>query len=91
MYRFALKATRNSVWAYPPCGKNRISLQRGKRRRLDQLCAEQFPEYSLNLMQSWILQGKVLVNSRPVLKPGTQVLPSAAIKLKATVPKFVCR
>jgi hypothetical protein len=29
-----------------------------RRRRLDEVCLEQYPEYSRNVIQSWIAQGK---------------------------------
>lgn len=35
-----------------------------KRQRLDDYCLQQFPQYSKNLVQSWIVQGKVLVNDK---------------------------
>lgn len=41
--------------------------------RLDEYCLMQNPQYSRNLVQSWILQGKILVDDRPVLKSGYQV------------------
>lgn len=38
--------------------------QRPKKQRLDDYCLGMHPEYSKNLIQSWIVQGKVLVNDR---------------------------
>ncbi len=32
--------------------------QKKRRRRLDEVCLEQYPEYSRNVIQSWIAQGK---------------------------------
>jgi hypothetical protein len=29
-----------------------------KKRRLDEICSEQHPEYSRNVIQSWIAQGR---------------------------------
>lgn len=51
----------------------------GKQKvRLDELCLRQYPAYSRNLVQSWILQGKVRVDDgsstpKVVTKAGTQV------------------
>jgi hypothetical protein len=35
-----------------------------KKQRLDDYCLSLHPEYSKNLIQSWIVQGKVLINDR---------------------------
>ena len=67
------------------------ALQASKKRRLDELCAERFPQHSRNVVQSWIAQGKVSVNARIVLKSGAPVAPDASIVINADVPKFVCR
>ena len=65
--------------------------QASKKRRLDELCTERFPQHSRNVVQSWIAQGKVSVNARVVLKAGAPVAPDASIVINADVPKFVCR
>ncbi|GAB4815622.1 hypothetical protein N2152v2_008078 [Parachlorella kessleri] len=62
-----------------------------RKRRLDDICVEMYPEYSKNVVQSWILQGKVLVNDQPVLKCGTQVASTASVQILAENPKYVCR
>lgn len=64
-----------------------------KRRRLDDICGELYPEYSRNVIQSFIAQGKVLVNDRPITKSGTPIDPSRSgtIRLTAEVPRYVCR
>ena len=74
-------------------GVDTITGQRQKRRRLDEVCAELYPEYSRNVIQSFIAQGKVLVDDRPVTKSGTQIDPSrsGSIRLTAQVPRYVCR
>lgn len=59
--------------------------------RLDEYVLKQYPEYSRNLIQSWITQGKVLVNDRVVTKAGHPVSPSATVRVNAEDPKFVCR
>ncbi|GAQ83745.1 hypothetical protein KFL_001600150 [Klebsormidium nitens] len=62
-----------------------------RKRRLDEVCCERFPQYSRNVIQSWILQGKVLVDGHPVTKAGAQVKEDRNIILNAEQPKFVCR
>ncbi|XP_074566459.1 uncharacterized protein LOC141823087 [Curcuma longa] len=64
---------------------------RKKRKRLDELCVERFEEYSRTLIQSWILQGKVIVDGRVVSKAGTPTSDSSVIEIKAEIPKYVCR
>jgi predicted rRNA methylase YqxC with S4 and FtsJ domains len=44
-----------------------------KKRRLDDVCCELAPEYSKNVIQSFILSGKVFVNDEKVTKAGHQV------------------
>lgn len=44
-----------------------------QRYRLDEYCLLQYPQFSRNVIQSWILQGKVFVDEKPVLKSGHQV------------------
>jgi len=61
------------------------------KRRLDELCVELNPHLSRNVVQSWILQGKVTVDGRPVTKAGTQVSPTSKIMVNAEEPKYVCR
>jgi 23S rRNA (cytidine1920-2'-O)/16S rRNA (cytidine1409-2'-O)-methyltransferase len=61
------------------------------KKRLDLLVQEQHPHLSRAQIQSFIIQGKVLVEGRPITKPGTQVYPDAAIVLTATEQKYVSR
>lgn len=49
------------------------------------------PQYSRNVVQSFIAQGKVLVNGQPVTKAGTKVGEGVSVRLTAEVPKYVCR
>jgi len=49
------------------------------------------PTLSRNVIQSWILQGKVSVDGRVVNKAGTPVAPGAKVVLTAEEPKYVCR
>jgi 23S rRNA (cytidine1920-2'-O)/16S rRNA (cytidine1409-2'-O)-methyltransferase len=62
-----------------------------KRQRLDDYCHQLYPHYSKNLIQSWIAQGKVLINDQVVTKAGHAVPKNAAVRIKAEDPKFVCR
>lgn len=61
------------------------------KKRLDVLLGERYPQYSRTQLQSWILQGKVLVNGVPEKKSGTQLTDDVLIELTAEQPKFVCR
>ncbi|MEW5317567.1 MAG: hypothetical protein WDW38_008853 [Sanguina aurantia] len=51
----------------------------GKRLRLDDLVQRLHPEHSRNVIQSWILQGRVCVNGKQSIKPGQAVSPSATL------------
>jgi 23S rRNA (cytidine1920-2'-O)/16S rRNA (cytidine1409-2'-O)-methyltransferase len=62
-----------------------------KRQRLDDYCLQQNPQHSKNLIQSWIAQGKVLVNDKVVTKAGHAVPKNANVRILAEDPKFVCR
>jgi len=61
------------------------------KKRLDLLVAEQHPKLSRSQIQSFIVQGKVLVNDRIVTKPGTAVDQEAKITLTVTEQKYVSR
>ena len=63
----------------------------GAKARLDELTIAEYPEYSRNVVQSWIAQGKVLVNGQPVTKAGTKLRPDVKIVITAEQPKYVCR
>ena len=64
---------------------------KSKKRRLDDICRELYPEHSRNVIQSFITQGKVLVAGKAITKSGHQVHPTAKIELIAEIPKYVCR
>ena len=64
---------------------------RGPKRRLDEACLEQLPSTARNVVQSWIIQGKVVVNGKVVTKPGTPVSPQAKIDILAVEQQYVCR
>lgn len=61
------------------------------KKRLDHLVLERMPHYSRQQIQSWIMQGKVLVDGHPMLKAGTQVLQDIPITVIASEPKYVSR
>jgi 23S rRNA (cytidine1920-2'-O)/16S rRNA (cytidine1409-2'-O)-methyltransferase len=61
------------------------------KQRLDELTIAQHPEHSRTVVQSWIAQGKVLVDGQPVMKAGTKVKTTVTIHIIAEQPKFVCR
>eukprot|EP00252_Welwitschia_mirabilis_P010095 TRINITY_DN23216_c0_g1_i1.p1 TRINITY_DN23216_c0_g1~~TRINITY_DN23216_c0_g1_i1.p1 ORF type:complete len:304 (+),score=43.11 TRINITY_DN23216_c0_g1_i1:95-1006(+) len=62
-----------------------------RKQRLDEICLEKFPQYSRTLIQSWIIQGKVLVDGRVANKSGMPVPGKAVVEINATIPKYVCR
>jgi 23S rRNA-/tRNA-specific pseudouridylate synthase len=51
-----------------------------KKQRLDDYCMQQYPQCSKNLVQSWIAQGKVLVNDKASGRPAVHI-PSACLSL----------
>eukprot|EP00873_Tetraselmis_striata_P008608 jgi/Tetstr1/428872/TSEL_001866.t1 len=87
--RGASRVAAAGTGARPGAGPARPPKQ--KRHRLDDLVCELHPEYSKNVVQSFILQGKVLVEGQPVHKAGAQVKGGAKVELIASVPKYVCR
>jgi 23S rRNA (cytidine1920-2'-O)/16S rRNA (cytidine1409-2'-O)-methyltransferase len=62
-----------------------------KKQRLDELVAQFFPTHSRRIIQSWIMQGEILVDGVPVTKPGTQFRPDVAITCTAEEPPYVSR
>lgn len=62
-----------------------------EKKRLDQLVAELFPQYSRQYVQSLIMQGKVTVDGKIVTKPGTAVLVEALVEVDAQEPAYVSR
>lgn len=61
------------------------------KKRLDILVQEQYPAYSRQQIQSWIMQGKVLVDGRPITKPGNATAEDVQILVTAEEPKYVSR
>jgi len=61
------------------------------KKRLDLLVQEQFPQHSRQQIQSWIMQGKVLVDGVPSTKPGSAISTDAVITLSVQQERFVGR
>lgn len=61
------------------------------RKRLDEAVGEIYPQYTRTQIQSWIMQGKVLVNGTVVSKSGTAVAADARIEMSVEEPKYVGR
>ncbi|CAH9075351.1 unnamed protein product [Cuscuta epithymum] len=59
-----------------------------KKKRLDEICLERYQQYSRTFIQSWILQGKVLVDGKVVNKAGTPIPDKATVEIIAEVPKY---
>ncbi|CAN1345247.1 Putative rRNA methyltransferase YqxC [Linum perenne] len=62
-----------------------------RKKRLDEVCVDRYQQYSRTMIQSWIMQGKVLVNGKKVNKAGTPVSDKAVVEITAENPKYVCR
>lgn len=62
-----------------------------EKKRLDLLVLEKHPKFSRNQIQSWILQGKVLVDDKIVDKAGALVNIDSSIILNVNQPKYVSR
>lgn len=61
------------------------------KKRLDLLVHEQYPHYSRQQIQSWIMQGKVFIEGKPCLKAGTQVPETTVCVLHVQEPRYVGR
>ena len=61
------------------------------KQRLDQYLLEHYPQFTRNQLQSWIMQGKVLVNGKPITKSGTPVASDAHVELTVQELKYVGR
>ncbi|CAA2945054.1 hemolysin A isoform X1 [Olea europaea subsp. europaea] len=71
--------------------KSELARVQKKKRRLNEVCLERFQQYSQTFIQSWILQGKVLVDEKVVSKCGTPIFDKAVLEIGAEVPKCVCK
>lgn len=61
------------------------------KKRLDVKILELYPNYSRRQIQSWIMQGKVLVNDAVITKNGVLIPDDARITLNVEEPKYVSR
>jgi 23S rRNA (cytidine1920-2'-O)/16S rRNA (cytidine1409-2'-O)-methyltransferase len=61
------------------------------KKRLDVKILELHPEYSRRQIQSWIMQGKVIVNDAVITKNGILIPDDARIILNVEEPKYVSR
>ncbi|MCF7899380.1 TlyA family RNA methyltransferase [Candidatus Babeliales bacterium] len=62
-----------------------------EKKRLDLLLLENYPQFSRNQIQSWILQNKVLVDNKIVNKAGTLIKQDSILILDIKEPKYVSR
>jgi 23S rRNA (cytidine1920-2'-O)/16S rRNA (cytidine1409-2'-O)-methyltransferase len=62
-----------------------------KKKRLDQILSEIYPQFSRTQLQSWIMQGKATVDGIIETKAGTAVSEDAQVLLAVEQPKFVSR
>ena len=61
------------------------------KKRLDIRLAGLYPQYTRNQLQSFIMQGDVMVDKEKVTKPGVLVGEDAVVQLIAQPPQYVCR
>lgn len=61
------------------------------KKRLDLLTQEKFPHLTRTQIQSFIMQGKVLVEGKIHTKPGEAFPETVSITLTQEEPKYVCR
>lgn len=61
------------------------------KKRLDVKLLELYPAYSRRQIQSWIMQGKVIVNDAVITKNGILIPDDARIVLNIEEPKYVSR
>jgi len=61
------------------------------KKRLDLIVSEKYPSLSRNQIQSFIMQGKVLVDGAPSIKPGSPIASDAIVILTEEAPKYVSR
>lgn len=62
-----------------------------EKKRLDQLMQEKEPRYSRAQIQSWIMQGKIMVDGHVITKPGTMTNIDAVLSYDLQEPKYVSR
>ena len=61
------------------------------KKRLDQLLQEKYPQLSRTQIQSYIMQGKVMVDDKIITKPGIQFVETDQISADLQEPKYVSR
>jgi 23S rRNA (cytidine1920-2'-O)/16S rRNA (cytidine1409-2'-O)-methyltransferase len=61
------------------------------KKRFDMVVAEHYPQYSRRQIQSWIMQGKILVDGVVLTKPGVLVHEDVPLVLNVQEPKYVSR
>jgi len=69
---------------YSRTRSNRVCVpDRSAGRRLDQILAELWPQHSRNRLQTWVREGRVLVDERPESEPKRKLLGGEMLVLKA--------
>jgi len=61
------------------------------KKRFDMVVAERYPNYSRQQIQSWIMQGKILVDGVALTKPGVLVHEDVPLVMNVEEPKYVGR
>lgn len=61
------------------------------KKRLDIVVGERYPLYSRRQIQSWIMQGKILVDGQVQTKPGVVVNEDVPLTMDIEEPKYVGR
>jgi len=61
------------------------------KKRFDAVVAERYPQYSRQQIQSWIMQGKILVDGIALTKPGVLVHEDIPLVMNVQEPKYVGR
>lgn len=62
-----------------------------QKKRLDLIIQERYPDLTRNFIQSLIMQGKVFVDGKKIIKAGTSIENTADIILEMEQPKYVSR
>lgn len=61
------------------------------KKRFDAVVLERYPMHSRRQIQSWIMQGKILVDGKVITKPGVLVHDDAPLTMNVQEPKYVGR
>ena len=82
----------NKPLVSPPPQNDDYNNKRTRRMRLDEAASlVAGSSVSRTVIQSWIARGKVFVDGVPVTKAGHSVPPRAAVEVRASEERFVCR